>query len=110
MMQEAKLVHRDPEAKRAIGRSFSGAPAPDFDRYLKERAALVERALAECVAESDGPASRLFEAMRYSLMAGGKRLRPVLALAACEAVGGNPDAVLDYACALEMIHTYSLIH
>jgi geranylgeranyl diphosphate synthase type II len=109
-MQEAKSVHRDPEAKRAIGRSFSGAPALDFDRYLKERAALVERALAECVAESDGPASRLFEAMRYSLMAGGKRLRPVLALAACEAVGGTLDRAMGIACAIEMIHTYSLVH
>src|SRR5712671_160194 len=109
-MQEAKSVHRDPEAKRAVGRSFSGAPALDFDRYLKERAALVERALAECVAESDGPAGRLFEAMRYSLLAGGKRLRPVLALAACEAVGGGLEAAMGFACAIEMIHTYSLIH
>jgi geranylgeranyl diphosphate synthase type II len=48
--------------------------------------------------------------MRYSLMAGGKRLRPVLALAACEAVGGRVAAALGYACALEMIHTYSLVH
>jgi geranylgeranyl diphosphate synthase type II len=48
--------------------------------------------------------------MRYSLMAGGKRLRPILAVAACEAVGGHLDAVIGYACALEMIHTYSLVH
>ena len=85
-------------------------PAIDFDHYLRERAALVERALAECVAESNGPASRLFEAMRYSLMAGGKRLRPVLAMAACEAVGGAIDAAMGLACAIEMIHTYSLVH
>lgn len=82
----------------------------DLDAYLKERAALIERALVQKVAESDGPASRLFEAMRYSLLAGGKRLRPVLALAACEAVGGNIDAALGFACAIEMIHTYSLVH
>ena len=48
--------------------------------------------------------------MRYSLLAGGKRLRPVLALAACEAVGGALDDAMGFACALEMIHTYSLIH
>ena len=48
--------------------------------------------------------------MRYSLLAGGKRLRPVLALAACEAVGGNVEAAMGLACAIEMIHTYSLIH
>jgi geranylgeranyl diphosphate synthase type II len=82
----------------------------DLDRYLSARAEIVERALALSVAENDGPAGRLFEAMRYSLLAGGKRLRPVLALAACEAVGGSVDAAMGFACAMEMIHTYSLIH
>jgi geranylgeranyl diphosphate synthase type II len=82
----------------------------DLNQYMKERAALVECALAETVAAKDGPATRLFEAMRYSLLASGKRLRPVLALAACEAVGGPREASLGFACALEMIHTYSLIH
>src|SRR5713101_7455729 len=82
----------------------------DLEAYLKERATLIERALVQKVAESDGPASRLFEAMRYSLLAGGKRLRPILALASCEAVGGNLAAAMDLACAVEMIHTYSLIH
>jgi geranylgeranyl diphosphate synthase, type II len=53
---------------------------------------------------------RLVEAMRYSIMAGGKRLRPNLCIAAAEAVGGNPQDALAAACALEMIHTYSLIH
>ena len=48
--------------------------------------------------------------MRYSLLGGGKRLRPILALAACEAVGGAPETALSLACAVEMIHTYSLIH
>jgi geranylgeranyl diphosphate synthase type II len=71
---------------------------------------LVETALARSVAESDGPASRLLDAMRYSLLAGGKRLRPILALAACEAVGGTTEAALGFACAIEMIHTYSLVH
>ena len=53
---------------------------------------------------------RLAEAMRYSTQAGGKRLRPALALAACQTVGGDPEAAIPFACALEMIHTYSLIH
>ncbi len=52
----------------------------------------------------------IFEAMGYSVFAGGKRLRPVLMLAACEAEGGSESDVMPYACALEMIHTYSLIH
>lgn len=53
---------------------------------------------------------RIYEAMGYSVFAGGKRLRPVLLLSACEAVGGNIENALPFACALEMIHTYSLIH
>ncbi len=82
----------------------------EIDRYLKERAALVERELAKAVPESGGPASQLSEAMRYSLLGGGKRLRPILVLAACEAVGGRIEAAMAFACAIEMIHTYSLVH
>jgi geranylgeranyl diphosphate synthase, type II len=82
----------------------------DLERYLTERAQLIERTLAAIVVAGEGPAGRLLEAMRYSLLAGGKRLRPILALAACEAVGGRAEAALGLACAVEMIHTYSLIH
>lgn len=81
-----------------------------LDSYLKERARIVERALAGAVAAPQGPAARLFDAMRYSLLDGGKRLRPILALAACEAVGGDIANAMNFACAVEMIHTYSLIH
>jgi geranylgeranyl diphosphate synthase, type II len=109
-MQEAKPAHRDFAAGHDSRPAANGRTKIDFDRYLRDRAALVERALTECVAEPAGPAGRLFEAMRYSLLAGGKRLRPVLALAACEAVGGTLEAALGLACAIEMIHTYSLVH
>jgi len=82
----------------------------ELQAYLKERAALIERALASTVSPHGGLEARLLEAMRYSLLDGGKRLRPILALASCEAVGGSIDDAINYACALEMIHTYSLIH
>jgi geranylgeranyl diphosphate synthase type II len=82
----------------------------ELAKYLKERAELIERQLATSLPASDDSSSRLIEAMRYSLTAGGKRLRPILALAACEAVGGQLEKVVGYACALEMIHTYSLVH
>ena len=82
----------------------------DLHNYLKERAQIIERALAQSVEEPAGAAARLHEAMRYSLLAGGKRLRPVLVLASCEAVGGKVEAAMGLACAVEMIHTYSLIH
>jgi geranylgeranyl diphosphate synthase type II len=81
-----------------------------LDRYLKERAAMVERALSQVLPAPSGPEARLFEAMRYSLLGGGKRLRPILAVAACEAVGGAPERAMGFACAVEMIHNYSLIH
>ena len=72
---------------------------------------LVNKKLEELIAERDNfPAKSIIDAMKYSLSAGGKRLRPVLALAVCELLEGNPDDVLPYACAIEMIHTYSLIH
>ena len=82
----------------------------DLERYLTDRRALVESALARSLDAATGTPERLLEAMRYSLLAGGKRLRPILALAACEAVGGRPDDALAAACAVEFIHTYSLIH
>ncbi|HYK63443.1 MAG TPA: farnesyl diphosphate synthase [Patescibacteria group bacterium] len=82
----------------------------DLPSYLKDRAQLIERALGQSVETPAGPAARIFEAMRYSLLAGGKRLRPILVLASCEAVGGKVEAAMGLACAVEMIHTYSLIH
>jgi geranylgeranyl diphosphate synthase, type II len=82
----------------------------NLDRYLNDRVQIVERELARVVVEPAGPAATLYDAMRYSLLGGGKRLRPILVLASCEAVGGKPEAAMGLACALEMIHTYSLIH
>jgi len=85
---------------------------PDFDlkQYLKARRLTVEEALEVALPQQDGPETRVVEAMRYSLFAGGKRLRPILCLAASEAVGGDLKAAMPAGCALEMIHTYSLIH
>ncbi len=71
---------------------------------------MVESALSGQLASLGDIPGKLFEAMDYSLSAGGKRLRPVLLLAACDTAGGNVAEALPFACALEMIHTYSLIH
>lgn len=81
----------------------------DLAGYFLSNNACIERTLSE-VLDSLDRSTRLAEAMRYSLMAGGKRLRPNLCLAASEAVGGDSQRALPVACALEMIHTYSLIH
>lgn len=76
---------------------------------LQNKIKLVEDALSRQFTASV-PYGRLYEAMRYSLLAGGKRLRPVFALAFSEAVGGTAEMALPGACAVEMVHTYSLIH
>ena len=71
----------------------------------------VEKALSACLmTEEDFPLHGLAEAMRYSLLAGGKRLRPILVLEFCRLSGGEPETALPIACAVEMLHTYSLIH
>lgn len=78
--------------------------------YLQERTQLVESALDRYLPRVDTLPAKLHDAMRYSVFAGGKRIRPILMMAACEAVGGAPHQVLPAACAIEMIHSYSLIH
>ena len=81
-----------------------------FALRMEEYRTMVEDFLdAQCVA-ADEPYARLLDAMRYSLTAGGKRLRPVLVLEFCRLCGGSPAAALPFACALEMIHSYSLVH
>jgi len=81
-----------------------------LDSYLQERIQLTEAALDRYLPGDHTLPARLHEAMRYSVFAGGKRIRPVLMMAACETVGGFPQQVLPAACAIEMIHSYSLIH
>jgi len=81
-----------------------------IEPYLDEKRALVDKALEEAVPQPAGLAGELITSMNYSLFAGGKRLRPILCIAGAEAVGGSADTVLPIACALELIHTYSLIH
>jgi geranylgeranyl diphosphate synthase type II len=78
--------------------------------YLREKRSAVEKVLAHIFREPGAPASRIKEAMSYSLFAGGKRLRPILCIAAAEAVGGTQEQAMPAACAMELIHTYSLIH
>ena len=83
---------------------------PDLKTYLAEKKKTVEVALQGYFPEPEGLTSDLIKAMRYSLFAGGKRLRPILCIAGAETVGGLGREVLSVACALELIHTYSLIH
>ena len=71
---------------------------------------LVEKHLLDYIPDIDQKSETIYQAMKYSLTAGGKRLRPVLLMAACEFAGGSSMEALPYACAMEYIHTYSLIH
>ncbi|CAO2830309.1 unnamed protein product [Amaranthus hypochondriacus] len=80
----------------------------DFKSYMAEKARSVNKALDMAVTLKHP--EQIHEAMRYSLLAGGKRVRPILCIAACELVGGDQSAAMAAACAVEMIHTMSLIH
>jgi geranylgeranyl diphosphate synthase type II len=80
----------------------------DLDSYLQTNKLLVEEALDRSLPM--GRPEKIYEAMRYSLLAGGKRLRPILCLTACDLMGGTREMALPTACALEMLHTMSLIH
>ena len=90
-------------------------PSFDLKAWTQEQAGRLEKALSDWVAPPSQAAAsaglqQLKDAMRYAVLDGGKRLRPLLALAACEAVGGNLQAALRAACAVELIHAYSLVH
>jgi geranylgeranyl diphosphate synthase type II len=82
----------------------------DLEAYLKDKRVLVDAALERFLPGEDVQPPTVHRAMRYSVQAGGKRLRPILVIAGAEAVGAPPATVMPTACALEMIHTYSLIH
>ena len=80
-----------------------------YDDMLRADCALVEDYLQRCFVGRE-PRADLYDAMMYSLLAGGKRIRPVLALETCRMCGGDVTTALPFACAVEMVHTYSLIH
>src|SRR5262249_41250724 len=84
--------------------------AMNLKLYLKSRQKMIDRALDRYLPKENVRPATIHKAMRYSLFAGGKRLRPILCLAAAEACGGNIDKALPLACAMECIHTYSLVH
>ncbi len=89
---------------------YSGISETAMKSLLTIYAEEAERYLDKIVPEVENPQSTIYKAMRYSLLAGGKRIRPVLALSMGELLGAPKEVVLPFACALEMIHTYSLIH
>ncbi|GIV16234.1 MAG: farnesyl-diphosphate synthase [Armatimonadota bacterium] len=82
----------------------------DLNQYLCERVRLIDDALDRYLPGEDVRPQNLHRAMRYSTLSGGKRLRPVLVIAGAEAVGGEAQIVMPTACAIELIHTFSLIH
>src|SRR5262249_24717059 len=104
-----------PETKvepmiQSLSKSSKIEPVVNITEYFQQKAARVDQCLDRLLPpESDGP-SIIHQAMRYSVFAGGKRLRPILAIATGEVFGAGERELSPAACALEMIHTYSLIH
>lgn len=103
--QASKAEHITPPGSERLN---TDSTAFDLRAYLAERQAVVEAALDQSITVVYP--ETIYKAMQYSLMAGGKRLRPILCLATCELLGGTVEMALPTACALEMIHTMSLIH
>eukprot|EP01031_Cornospumella_fuschlensis_P046015 gene46015-56322_t len=93
------------ETVTALAAEASAAASFNLGSYLEERRLLVEDALDKSLVAKDKNVEKIVESMRYSLMAGGKRIRPILCIAACEMFGGNKDVAMPTAVALEMIHT-----
>lgn len=82
----------------------------DFNTEFKEKISITDTYLRQYLADFSDTPSEILQAMRYSVFAGGKRIRPVIMMAVCEMLNGSLEDVMPFACALEMIHTYSLIH
>jgi geranylgeranyl diphosphate synthase type II len=96
---------------RTATRAGARNPLPfDLKAYLEDKTEAVNRALDSFLPKATAKPVTIHKAMRYSLFAGGKRMRPALCLAAAEACGGKDEAAMPLACAVECIHTYSLIH
>lgn len=82
----------------------------EFKALLKEKAEIVDKYLEKYLPSEAEYPQIIFKAMRYSVFAGGKRLRPIMVMEACRAFGGSVEKAMPFACSIEMIHTYSLIH
>jgi geranylgeranyl diphosphate synthase type II len=101
-----------PKSSSTSTLSVASESAIEFDlgEYIMSKQPAIIKALEESVVSPEPQTDLISESMRYSLMAGGKRIRPVLCLAACEMFGGDQEVAMPTAVALEMIHTMSLIH
>mmetsp|Transcript_17061 Transcript_17061/g.22412 ORF Transcript_17061/g.22412 Transcript_17061/m.22412 type:complete len:336 (-) Transcript_17061:241-1248(-) len=112
LMAAPQVAAFAPAAKPAFATSLSSATATEFDlnEYLLSKKGPIEKALEESVDSNCPETKKICESMLYSLMAGGKRIRPVVCLAACEMFDGSDEKAMPAAVALEMIHTMSLIH
>jgi geranylgeranyl diphosphate synthase type II len=82
----------------------------ELDEYLQRQSALITRALEDYLQKYPGKSQTIFQAMRYGVLPGGKRIRPILTLATGELFGAPQSSLLPFACAIEMVHAYSLIH
>ena len=99
-----------PRLKFSSSLNVEAATKFDLNEYLLSKKGPIEAALEASVVSTEPQTKKICESMLYSLMAGGKRIRPVLCLAACEMFGGTDEQAMPAAVALEMIHTISLIH
>src|SRR5262245_22959765 len=108
--QEKRQRTREAPMIQSPSKSCKLEPVVDITEYFQQKAARVDQWLDRLLPSGSASPSIIHQAMRYSVFAGGKRLRPILTIAAGEVFGAGERELLPAACALEMIHTYSLIH
>jgi len=88
----------------------NSASAFDIEGYLRRQSSIIDQALEMQLARYPGESQTLFQVLRYGVFSGGKRIRPILTIAAAEIFGADAKHILPFACAVELIHAYSLIH
>jgi len=94
----------------AILMESNSASAFDIEGYLRRQSSIIDQALEVQLARYPGESQTLFQVLRYGVFSGGKRIRPILTIAAAEIFGADAKHILPFACAVELIHAYSLIH
>jgi geranylgeranyl diphosphate synthase, type II len=109
-LTHALFLKQPPMSDKIIARGTGGKDSFDLEDFLATRTVAVNRALDRFLPPATARPATIHKAMRYSLFAGGKRMRPALCLAAAAACGGNETDAMPLACAVECIHTYSLVH
>jgi geranylgeranyl diphosphate synthase type II len=109
-VRDSQCCGHNVSVRYSYQKAWHRNPFMSYKKYYDRSISRINSALESLFSDGDFKQKTLIDAMRYSLLSGGKRIRPILFIEFCKASGGDPDTALIFALAVEMIHTYSLIH